>query len=97
MGLGYLQEDDAKPDEARQAYKSSSETHLGFEAIAALDFARVSSASGYNNEALEAYNKYLSLKPQSSQLDFVRHQVMKLSSEDKRSEEDFAHEKKNGD
>ena len=97
MGLGYLQEDDAKPDEARQAYKSSSETQLGFEAIAALDFARVSSALGYNNEALEAYNKYLSLKPQSSQLDFVRHQVIKFSSEDKRPEEDLAHEKKNGD
>ncbi|MCK4605115.1 MAG: tetratricopeptide repeat protein, partial [Deltaproteobacteria bacterium] len=46
MGLGYLQEDDAKLDEARQAYKSSSETQLGFEAIAALDFARVASASG---------------------------------------------------
>ena len=84
MGLGYLQEDEAKLDEARQAYKSLSETQLGFEAIAALDFARVSSASGYNEEALEAYNKYLSMKPQSSQLDFVRHQVMKLSSEDKR-------------
>ncbi len=97
MGLGYLQENDAKIDEARQAFKSSSETQLGFEAIAALDFARVSSASGHNDEALEAYNKYLSLKPQSSQLDFVRHQVMKLSSEDKRPEEDLAHEKKNGD
>ncbi len=97
MGLGYLQEEDAKLDEARQAYKFSSETQLGFETIAALDFARVSSALGYNNEALEAYNKYLSLKPQSSQLDFVRHQVMKLSSEDKRPGEDIALEKKNGD
>ncbi len=97
MGLGYLQEDDAKLDEARQAYKSSSETQLGFEAIATLDFARVASASGYNNEAIEAYNKYLFLKPQSSQLDFVRHQVMKLSSEDKRPGEDFALEKKNED
>ena len=97
MGLGYLQEEDAKLDDARQAYKSSSETQLGFEAIAALDFARVASASGYNNEAIEAYNKYLFLKPQSSQLDFVRHQVMKLSSEDKRPGEDFALEKKNED
>ncbi len=97
MGLGYLQEDDAKLDEARQAYKSSSETQLGFEAIAALDFARVASASGYNNEAIEAYNKYLSLKPQSSQLDFVRYQVMKLSSEDKRPGEDLALEKKSED
>ncbi|RKX62185.1 MAG: hypothetical protein DRP37_02245 [Thermodesulfobacteriota bacterium] len=95
MGLGYLQEEDAKLDKARQAFKSSSETQLGFEAIAALDFARVSSASGYNNEALEAYNKYLFLKPQSSQLDFVRHQVMKLSSEDKRPGEALAIEKKN--
>jgi predicted negative regulator of RcsB-dependent stress response len=95
MGLGYLQEDEAKLDEARRAYKSSSETQLGFEAIAALDFARVSYASGYNDEALEAYNKYLSLKPQSSQLDFVRHQVMKLSSEDKRPGKDLAVEKKN--
>jgi len=95
MGLGYLQEDEAKLDEARQTYKSSSETQLGFEAIAALDFARVSSALGYNEEALEAYNNYLSLKPQSSQLDFVRHQVMKLSSEDKKPEEDLALEKKN--
>ncbi|MBW1933343.1 MAG: hypothetical protein JRI56_10120 [Deltaproteobacteria bacterium] len=49
---------------------------------------------GYNEEALEAYNNYLSLKSQSSQLDFVRHQVMKLSSEDKRPEEDFTLEKK---
>ncbi|MEA3386149.1 MAG: tetratricopeptide repeat protein [Thermodesulfobacteriota bacterium] len=97
MGLGYLQEEDAKLDEARQAFKSSSETQLGFEAIAALDFARVSSTSGYNEEALEAYNKYLFLKPQSTQLDFVRHQVMKLSSEDKRSGEDLVLEKKNED
>ncbi|MBW1670439.1 MAG: tetratricopeptide repeat protein [Deltaproteobacteria bacterium] len=94
MGLGYLQEDEAKLDEARQTYKSSSEAQLGFETIAALDFARVSSALGYNEEALEAYNNYLSLKSQSSQLDFVRHQVMKLSSEDKRPEEDFTLEKK---
>ena len=97
MGLGYLQDEDAKLDEARQAFKSSSETQLGFETIAALDFARVSSASGYNNEALEAYNKYLALKPQSTQLDFVRLHVMKLSSEDKRPEEDIALEKKNED
>jgi predicted negative regulator of RcsB-dependent stress response len=94
MGLGYLQEDEAKLDEARQIYKSSSETQLGFEAIAALDFARVSSALGHNEEALEAYNNYLSLKPQSPQLDFVRYQVMKLSSEDKRSKEDLALGKK---
>jgi predicted negative regulator of RcsB-dependent stress response len=88
MGLGYLQEDEAELDEARQAYKTSSKTQLGFEAIAALDFARVSSALKHNEEALEAYNKYLSMKPQSSQLDFIRHQIMKLSSENKRPEED---------
>jgi len=97
MGLGYLQEDDAKLDESRQAFKSLNETQLGFEAIAALDFARVSSALGYNDEALEVYNKYISLKPQSSNLDFVRYQVMKLSSQGKKPEKDLAHEKKNGD
>ncbi len=95
MGLGYLQEDEAKLDEARRAYKTSSKTQLGFEAVAALDFARVSSASEHNDEALEAYNKYLSLKPQSSQLDFVRHQIMKLSSENKSPEEKLALEKEN--
>ncbi|MDL1959990.1 MAG: tetratricopeptide repeat protein [Deltaproteobacteria bacterium] len=94
MGLAYLQEDEAKLDEARRAYKTSSKTQLGFEAIAALDFARVSSASKHNDEALEAYNKYLFLKPQSSQLDFVHHQIMKLSSENKRPEENPALEKK---
>ena len=97
MGLGYLQEDDAKLDEARQSFKSSSETQLGFEAIAALDFARVSSALGYNDEALAVYNNYLSLKPESTQLDFVRYQIMKLSSDGKKPEKDLAHEKKNGD
>ena len=97
MGLGYLHEEDAKLDEARQAFKTSSETLLGFEAIAALDFARVSSALGYNEEALEVYNKYLALEPQSTQLDFVRHQVMRLSSEDKRPEDALALEKKNED
>jgi len=85
MGLGYLQEDEAKLAEARQIFRSLCESKLGFDAIAALDFARVSSALGYNQEALEAYNNYLSMKPQSLQLDFVRHQVMKLSNEDKRS------------
>jgi predicted negative regulator of RcsB-dependent stress response len=95
MGLGYLQENDTKLDKARQAYKSSSEARQGFEAIAALDFARVSSALGHNDKAIEAYNKYLSLKPQSSQVDFIRHQIMKLSSEDKSPEKVLVFEKKN--
>ena len=95
MGLGYLQEDEAKLDEARQTYKSSSETQLGFEAIAALDFARVSSALGYNDKAIESYNKYLSMKPQSPQAGFVRHQIMKLSFEDRSPRKIPVFEKKN--
>jgi len=94
MGLGYLQEDEAKLDEARQMYSSICEAQQGFDAIAALDFARVSSALGFNQEALEAYNNYLGMKPQSLQLDFVRHQIMKLSNEDKTPGEDTAHQKK---
>ncbi|OPL14468.1 MAG: hypothetical protein AVO38_02560 [delta proteobacterium ML8_D] len=94
MGLGYLQEDEAKLDEARQTYSSICEAQKGFDAIAALDFARVSSALGFNQEALDAYNNYLSMKPQSLQLDFVRHQIMKLSNEDKTLGEDSARQKK---
>ena len=33
MGLGYLQEDETKLDEARQTYKSSSETQLGLKPL----------------------------------------------------------------
>lgn len=94
MGLGYLQEDEAKLDDARQTYSSICETQQGFDAIAALDLARVSSALGFNQKALEAYNNYLSMRPQSLQLDFVRHQIMKLSNEDKTLGEDAAHQKK---
>jgi hypothetical protein len=54
----------------------------------------VSSALGFNQEALDAYNNYLSMKPQSLQLDFVRHQIMKLSNEDKTLGEDSARQKK---
>jgi len=83
MGLGYLQENNAKPDKAIELYKSSNESKSGFEAVAAIDLARVSSAMGHRKEALEAYNRYLSLKPRSWQADFVRDQIVKLSSRDK--------------
>lgn len=83
MGLGYLQENNAKLDKAIEAYKSSSEAESGFEAVAAIDLARVSSAMGHKKEALEAYNRYLSLKPRSWQADFVRDQITKLSPRNK--------------
>ena len=95
MGLGYLQEDDAELDKARRAYKSASAAQQGFEAIASLDFARVSSALGYNDKAIESYNKYLSMKPQSPQAGFVRHQIMKLSFEDRSPRKIPVFEKKN--
>ncbi len=83
MGLGYLQENNARLDKALKAYKSSSESGSGFEAVALIDLARASSALGHRKEALEAYNRYLSLKPRSWQTDFVRDQITKLSSRDK--------------
>ncbi len=95
MGLAYLQEDDKKLDEAGQAYKSLSQAQSGFEAVAALDLARVSSATGHNDEAIEAYNRYLALKPQSSQLDFVHYQLMKIPSSKKEPGEGHAPEKEN--
>ena len=83
MGLGYLEENNAKLDKAVEAYTSSSESGSGFEAVALIDLARASSALGHRKEALEAYNRYLSLKPRSWQTDFVRDQITKLSSRDK--------------
>jgi predicted negative regulator of RcsB-dependent stress response len=86
LGIGYLQENESKWEKARQSYKLLFKSQQGFETVATLDFARASSVLGHHEEALKAYNKYISMKPQSFQLDFVRYQIWKLSQHNKKTE-----------
>ncbi len=81
MGLGYLEEDNSRLDKAMELYKSSSKSRSGLETTAVIDLARVSSALGKKEEAIKAYNRYLSLRPKSWQSDFVRDQIMRLSAQ----------------
>lgn len=83
MGLGYLQENKANLLKAIELYKPTSQAKSGFESVATIDLARASSALGHKKEALEAYNRYLSLNPRSWQADFVSDQITRLSPKDK--------------
>lgn len=79
MGLGYCMEDRGNPSEAAKKFRSVSDGNTGYEVVALLDLARVNAAAGDKKAALEAYDKFMAAEPMSSQLDFVRFEIMKLS------------------
>ena len=80
LGQGYAFEEQKKLDDALEKYKKVSATKNGLESIAILDEARIYKQKGQNKEAVKAFNKYLDLEPQSPFLDYIRYQVLYLSS-----------------
>lgn len=78
LGLGYLDEGKKLYDDAKKNFKSSGQ-NKAFEPLATLDLARVLAESGHRDEALESYNRYISLAKESPQLDFVHYEVTELS------------------
>jgi len=80
MGQAYSQEEKKALDDALVLFKEISKHENGMEAVATLDEARILKKLGKNQEALKAFNRYLDLKPKSPFLDFIRFQVMNLSS-----------------
>ncbi len=79
MGQGYASEAEKDLDQALADYKKAETAGTGFEAVAILDSARVLAEKGEKKEALQAYDRYLDLKPQSPFLDFIRYEILKLS------------------
>ncbi len=80
MGLGYVKEEQDSPGEAKNFFKQAADSAAGYETVALLDLARVCAASGDTSGALEAYEKFMAAAPMSSQLDFVRFEIMQLSA-----------------
>jgi predicted negative regulator of RcsB-dependent stress response len=81
MGYGYAQEETGALDSALSSYSRASDSKNGFEAVAILDKARVLLKKGAKEQALAAYDRYIDMKPQSPQLDFIRFQIQMLSAE----------------
>ena len=80
MGQGYSQEELKHLQEALGLFGKVASRKNGMEAVAILDEARIYKALGKKEEAVKAYNKYLDMEPRSALLDFIRFQVMDLSS-----------------
>ncbi len=87
MGLGYCAEEAGKRLEAAEKFSKAADRAQGYETVALLDLARVSAARGNSKAALEAYEKFMAAAPMSSQLDFVRFEIMKLSEATGKPEE----------
>jgi len=79
MGLGYISERQTNLNEAADAYRKAAEKKDGFEAVAYLDLGRVESARDNGQAAVDAYNQYLTLAPDSQLLDYVRYKIENLS------------------
>jgi len=80
MGQAYSHEEKKELNQALALFKKVADTQNGMEAVATLDEARVLKALGRNREAVRAFDRYLDLEPKSPFLDFIRYQVMNLSS-----------------
>ncbi len=85
MGLGYCAEEKGNPSGAADRFSTVAGSASGYETVAMLDLARVSAAAGNTKAALEAYEKFMAAAPMSSQLDFVRFEIMKLSAESEKN------------
>lgn len=82
LGLAYVEEERKQVEAAREQYRKVSQMRRGLEAVAILGLARAEVALGNEEAALQAYNSYLSLRPESPDLDFVRNQIPRLSRSD---------------
>ncbi len=80
LGQGYALEEQKEFDKALKRYKEVSKSKNGLESIAILDEARIYKQKGQKEEAIKAFNKYLDLEPQSPFLDYIRYQVLNISS-----------------
>ncbi len=80
MGVGYISERQTNLNEAADSYRQAAEKKDGFEAVAYLDLGRVESALGKTQAAIDAYNQYLTLAPDSQLLDYVRYKIENLSA-----------------
>ncbi len=80
MGLGYTFEEQKKFDEALSSFKKVEQNKNGLEAVAVLDEARVYREKGEKEKAIDAFNRYLDMEPTSPFLDYIRYQVLDLSS-----------------
>ena len=80
MGSGYVAEAEDRNEQAAKYYEDAIEASVGFEEIALSDKARVLAASGRISEAIGCYDKLIEMKPLGLDLDFIRYQVMQLSS-----------------
>jgi len=80
MGQGYSLEERKNLNEALARFREVAGRKNGMEAVATLDEARVYQELGQKEQAVSAYDKYLDLEPKSPLLDFIRFQVMNLSS-----------------
>ncbi len=81
MGYGYCMEEEKELDSALDSYTKAAQSKNGFEAVATLDRARVLLKKAEKEQALAAYDAYLDMRPQSPLLDFIRFQILKLSSD----------------
>ncbi len=82
MGLGYIREEQGENSDAAEKFSKVADDATGYEAVALLDLARVSAASGDRSGALAAYERFMAAEPMSPELDFVRFEIMKLSATD---------------
>ncbi len=80
MGQGYCHEEKKQLNDALKLFGQVAKSKNGMEAVAVLDEARIYKALGKKEEAVKSFDRYLDLEPQSPLLDFIRFQVMNLSS-----------------
>ncbi len=79
MGHGYASEELKDLAQALADFEKVGSGNSGFEAVALLDKARILVEEGKKKDALDAYGKYLDLKPESPFLDFIRYEILRLS------------------
>ncbi|GEM_PF-1003052 len=80
MGESYALEEKKEYKAALDGFSKAIEKKQGYEAVALLDKARISLKLGNSREAMEAYNQYLDIRPDSPLLDFIRFKLQKLAS-----------------
>ncbi len=80
MGQGYSLEEEKQLDAALSEFQKVAKRGKGMEAVATMDEARIYQELGRKKEAVDAYNRYLDIEPMSPLLDFIRFQVINLSS-----------------
>ncbi len=80
MGRAYLLEEKGTVKDAGTLFKEISAKENPYKAVALLDYARTARFSGDSDAALDALNKYISLKPNADNLDYVRYQIVQMAA-----------------